>query len=79
MFASWATVHIKVEEKRGGVGRPVYGEVRSTPEQPVGQRPLAVPVQCDALAYLADQFWYPQSSINLLEAIEVPQGQIQLV
>lgn len=32
-----------------------------------------------ALAYLADQFWDPQSSINLLKAIEVPQGQIQLV
>lgn len=28
---------------------------------------------------LADQFWYPQSSINLFKAIEVPQGQIELV
>ena len=45
------------------------------------QRPLAYAVlgRSDALAYLADQFWYPQSSINLLKAIEVPQGQIQLV
>lgn len=34
---------------------------------------------CSALAYLADQFWDAQRSINLLEAIEVPQGQIQLV
>lgn len=34
---------------------------------------------CSALAYLADQFWDAQRSINLLEAIKVPQGQIQLV
>lgn len=30
-------------------------------------------------AYLADQFGYSESSVNLLEAIEIPQGQIELV
>lgn len=30
-------------------------------------------------AYLADQLGYSQSSIDLLQAIEIPQGQVQLV
>lgn len=39
----------------------------------------AVRGRLDALAYLADQLWDPQSSVDLLQAVEVPQGQIQLV
>lgn len=30
-------------------------------------------------AYLADQFRYSQGSVNLLQAIKIPQGQIELV
>lgn len=45
---------------------------------------IFVPTRCSAppasaCAYLADQFRYSQSSVNLLQAIEVPQGQVELV
>lgn len=39
----------------------------------------ARPLPASLGVYLADQFWYPESSVNLLQAIEIPQGQIELV
>lgn len=83
-FASWATVYVRTveeqEKQEGGEACLRGGEKRPT-EQTAG-----TDTSClwstwprSALAYLADQFWDPQSSINLLQAIEVPQGHIQLV
>lgn len=71
---------MKVGEEGGGVGGHLSGGEKHPTERPAGtDLCLWVPAHCNALAYLADQFWYPQSSINLFKAIEVPQGQIELV
>lgn len=37
------------------------------------------PHQLPFCAYLADQLGYSQSSVNLLQAIEIPQCQVELV
>lgn len=39
----------------------------------------ARPLPASLCVYLADQFGYSQSSVDLLQAIEIPQGQVELV
>lgn len=37
------------------------------------------PPSASPWAHLADQLGYSQSSVDLLQAVEIPQGQVQLV
>lgn len=91
VFHSWANVYVGVTRRAKEETELACHEVKKYSKKAdcrssVNKRQCqlraherARPLPASLGVYLADQFWYPESSVNLLQAIEIPQGQIELV